>query len=839
MTDRHNPGFLGTPLIELRGNLAGSASGLVIQGTASTINGLAINGFSGDGINLTAGASYNTYRRQLHWRGRHGNVGFSQRRKWHSRAGRGRRQHHRRRCGRRRNVISGNFNGITLSVGTVVQGNYLGTDASGTLAIPNFNAGVLLANDAESLIGGSGAGAGNLVSGNAVGILINGGLSTRNTRIEGNLIGTAWAARPRWKQSRYSRRGKLSGLCSRRVDWRIGQGAGNVIAGNTSAGIHITGNGAQGVRIENNRIGTNLEGTAAIGNLRGVLVEGGVGGVMIGGPDVGNVISGNQTDGIRIIGNAPNKTQAFVNGDWTPPAWQGWNTFPLPPGPANPLWISASNHTDFDAEGGEAGGILTRSPADPDEVTEPVTYYADEDLGGTLTLRQSIHADGEIVVPAITLFDGRAGIEFFSQAEAQANLDRSALGLRVLGPDAGITGLRAQAALVLADGTVRLGNPVNGTEGLTVGTAYRWLLDYDPAAGSSGNGRIVVDVFAVDGTSLGTSTIDLTPVDRVVGQFDAFGLRNGGGEPASDGSTLSLYVDSVHYSRVVENVIEGNLIGTDRAGMTALVTEWPNDFSGWGIYAADTSNLRIGGSADGARNVISGNVHAVIIEGAVSQNNRVQGNYVGTNIDGAAVLANKSGISIGYAAAFNVVGTDGDGINDDREGNLISGNQLGGVYLHTNANDNVIAGNLIGTDATGLTALASPGGIVVYSSGSRNRIGTDADGVSDELERNVIVSGVSLNVDDRDPNGMFDNVIAGNYIGIDIEGTATFHVGRTGVNLGVVRVAETPGVTGPVGTIIGGMPRSHGTSSPAFRNTALRHLRPSARWSKATTLGPT
>ena len=71
-----------------------------------------------------------------------------------------------------RNVISGNSNGIELSGNAnVVQGNFIGTNAAGTAAIRNFT-GVAIFNSqfTDNLIGGTAAGAGNLISGNSTAI---------------------------------------------------------------------------------------------------------------------------------------------------------------------------------------------------------------------------------------------------------------------------------------------------------------------------------------------------------------------------------------------------------------------------------------------------------------------------------------------------------------------------------------------------------------------------------------------------------------------------------------------------------------------------------------------
>lgn len=97
-----------------------------------------------------------------------------------------------------RNVISANTeHGVVVydPARASITGNYVGTDASGTRSAGNFLLGVALgANDV--LVGGTAAGAGNLISGNGGGISLGLSVGFRITApadravIQGNLIGT-------------------------------------------------------------------------------------------------------------------------------------------------------------------------------------------------------------------------------------------------------------------------------------------------------------------------------------------------------------------------------------------------------------------------------------------------------------------------------------------------------------------------------------------------------------------------------------------------------------------------------------------------------------------------
>jgi hypothetical protein len=109
------------------------------------------------------------------------------------------------------------------------------------------------------------------------------------------------------------------------------------------------------------------------------------------------------------------------------------------------------------------------------------------------------------------------------------------------------------------------------------------------------------------------------------------------------------------------NQIAGNLVGTDASGLNAL----GNGTDGVFIQGAPEST--IGGSEQGARNVISGNAQVGIqFSGRGASGNLVQGNDVGTDVNGQPRLGNHVGLFLGGTTRNNASATD----------NLIAGNSV-------------------------------------------------------------------------------------------------------------------------------------------------------------------
>ena len=156
----------------------------------------------------------------------------------------------------------------------------------------------------------------------------------------------------------------------------------------------------------------------------------------------------------------------------------------------------------------------------------------------------------------------------------------------------------------------------------------------------------------------------------------------------------------------------------------------------------------------------------VLISGNRAFNNQLVGNYLGTNLAGTVSAGNGGqGVWITNGANTNIVGTNGDSVNDVAERNIISGNSANGVFVDGTGTDyNVIAGNFIGTDAVGSSTVPNRGSGVRVSGVTNTRIGTDGNGVGDEDERNTI-AGNSGNGIVIDGVGTTGTIVASNSIG--------------------------------------------------------------------------
>lgn len=208
-----------------------------------------------------------------------------------------------------RNVISDNSVGIEIDgTANVVQGNYLGTDPTGTASRPNAMEGIWIApGGRDNIIGGSKPGEGNLISGNALYGLNIGGANATGNVVKGNYIGVDVSGQKKL-QNRYGL--VLSLGAQRNTIGGTDPGDANIISGNQSGGILVRSASTADNVIIGNFIGTDRTGEIKLGNGTAIWLLEGAHGHVIGGikPGQANVIAfsgiiGVQVEGADTIGN--------------------------------------------------------------------------------------------------------------------------------------------------------------------------------------------------------------------------------------------------------------------------------------------------------------------------------------------------------------------------------------------------------------------------------------------------------------------------------------------------------------------------------------------------------
>jgi hypothetical protein len=199
-----------------------------------------------------------------------------------------------------RNLISGNDQGIqfqSFAGGQIIQGNYIGTDRHGTAALPNVQVGIYLLSP-NNTIGGTVAGAGNLISGNT-GTALNLSSSDGGNTVQGNIIGpdaTGTVALPNNSTGinigganntigglTPAARNIISGNKFNGIQINTKGGTGNLIQGNyigtDISGANAMGNTGSGVEISSgqNTVGgtdPNAKNVIAFNTRSGVVVNG-------------------------------------------------------------------------------------------------------------------------------------------------------------------------------------------------------------------------------------------------------------------------------------------------------------------------------------------------------------------------------------------------------------------------------------------------------------------------------------------------------------------------------------------------------------------------------------
>ncbi len=682
-----------------------------------------------------------------------------------------------------------------------IVGNLIGVGADGLTSVSNLANGVFIDNVARVVVG-TASGGGNVISGNGSdGVLISGS-AAQHSFVEGNLLGTGGTGKTAVGNT------QDGVLILDAGDNTIGgsvSGAGNVISGNSAAGVEVRGSGATGNSVQQNVIGLDGPASQPVGNATGgVLIVGATQNTF-----EGNIVSGNQGNGIALESGASSNSVL-----------------------ANNVGLDVTGRV---ARGNQLDGILIETASnnairgnvisanDLNGVEIRFTGATGNVVGGNLigtdvtgTLALGNVGDGVVITAAPSNVIGGATL-------GDGNLiagNTHGINISGVGPAAGQVFSEVVSGNTIGTdvtGTVALGNTsdgilVNGATSVLIGGpigAMRNILSGNAGAGVQLQGAALVSIL---GNAIGTNAAGSAAIPNVVGVAINTSTSNFiGGPTATPGQGVGNLISGntsagieIFGQDAMQNQVVGNLIGTDSTGNASLS-------DGSGVVLVDVAGNTIGGPSALFRNVISGNVTAgVYLFDTGSISNVVQGNYIGTNLAGTAAIIVPGGLNglqnLGVFlndAPGNLIGDASSGLIGGASGarNLISGNVVGIQITGATGRGNVVAGNFVGTGPTGTTSLGNQVGVFINNAGAGASVGGNVPTVGNVILHNVVSGNTSTGVQLFGPSAT-GNLIEANYIGLDVTGSVAL-----------------PGETQSAGVFIESAPgNTIGGSSAATRN---------------------
>jgi hypothetical protein len=663
----------------LGGDISGAADGLTIDASNCIVQGLVIDAFGGNAINIDGGNN-NAIRGNFIgtnptgtaapfpnqgegisiYHGAKGNI-IGGTLDW------------------MRNVISGNKqDGIGIfdsgTIGNQILGNFIGTNAAGTAPLGN-GTGVHITNAAsDNDIGAPTATGFNVISGNGNGIVIAGPGVSHNLVLH-NGIGTDATGTTAVPNS-YGvviGAGATDNTVGIYISDNVDSGR-NLISGNAVDGITILDSGTSGNVVQGNLIGLDISGHAPLANLNGVRIVNGasgntIGGIAgVGGAYFGNFISGNTQVGVIISGS--HTTGNLVQTNWIGPDFFGGNSSP------NGLQ-----------------GVLLQHGA------------SNNVIGGTIAFDSMAVPAGNVIsnntVSGVRLSD----LGTSSNTVAGNKIGTDVAGNAALPNGAGIE-IQNNAASNIIGGTVTgAGNVVSGNThtGIDIGVAYYNVIEGNKvgtnAAGDSALGN-ATGVYLHDGSTLVTVGGTLPGSGNVISANLGAGIQ-------VDGPDTSL------------DLIEGNYIGTDAAGIASHDAQGHHFGNQYGVMIeAGATDIVLGGTDPGAGNVVANSsVTGIVISDAGTSYNQVEGNKIGTDLSGTVSLGNRlNGVVIYSGAANNTIGGLLSGAGNTIAFNGEEGIRVGSSSAETTTVGNAILGNSIfsnGELVAGLPVLPVGFGIAV------------------------------------------------------------------------------------------------------------------------------
>ena len=734
-------GFAGTPLVEINGAAAGDGvNGLDVQagGTATTIAGLIVNGFAAGGIALQSGSSAVT-----------------------------------------------------------IAGNWIGVDPSGTLAKGNL-IGVLLDGSTANTIGGASGGTRNVISGNQTAVSITGVASKTNT-ILGNYIGVTAAGDAAVGTGTGI---AVTGGASDNAIGTAGNG--NVISGGSQDAIFLStttgnvvkgnliGTDAAGVAVFGNDISVHL-GDNADGNQIGSVGAGA--NVMAGNADVAVLLSGadgNTIDGNFIGTDLGGDPFATLNEDGVRILSGTGNTF-------SSNRISSSHGSGIELDGG--ANAVTGNDIDLNTGGGIVVNAGGSTIGPNNTIRDNIGSGVRVALGTGTKITGNSISGNAAAGPVGLGIDLGGDGVTTNDPgddDPGANNLQNYPVITSAvagnstttiqgtldtvvPGTYRVEyffSPACDPSGFGEGKTYLGFLDVDipsaneellidhPAVLAAGN-VVTMTATAADGStsesrsarrsrtrrrssrSTRPPTTTTAPATRRTARCARRSwpsTRRPRAARSPSRSTRPAHSRSRPRRRCRRSRSRSSSTGRPssrtrprpashrRRRETARSSSTAPSRGRWTGSSSPSARAGRRSAASTSRTSATSRRGPQRESGCCRTPTRSRSSFVGTSSNGIDLQPNDIGIAV--TGESNAIGRAG-------AGNLVSGNRSYGILVDGTAGgaeDNVVAGNFVGTTRTGNAPLADDIGIAAYDA-PRTTIGglTVSDG--------NVVHGASTGID--------------------------------------------------------------------------------------------
>lgn len=622
------------------------------------------------------------------------------------------------------NVISGSTtDGIVLdgSGAVTIYGNFIGTDRAGLATLGNGGDGLLISNNSTGvLVGGNQNEERNLISDNGQhGIEIN---ASSGAEIYGNYIGTIFSGStqmPNGGNGIYIT--NISG--GNIIGSALAANPPNIIAFNLGEGVEIDA-GSDGNTLTQNAIHSNSGGLGINLNAGNEdIVKPGITnvakdpGVFIydvdvtitpaaGAPAQCNLgspctlemfITDSSAPSVPVDPSGAGEAYAYANASYTMSACAAW--------PCSITWSNV-DLTAFVALGNSTTITMTLTDGlgNTSEFSDNVTLPSDSSCPEV-----SVTSDVVSPAPPGSLRD------CIKRANASGGIYNNITFDPLVFTAPGTT-IQLEGALdAIVTSSVKIQN-TTGNEIIIRGGGAGWdcFQIFSPGNATSDVTGIVIENLTIINCKNGiyTNDLNITTDAFIMRDFTINGNYIGTDSSGSlglgnrEGISARYLADSTFQNNVISgnssygfhifggdashnNVITGNYIGTNENGDRIS--------NGTGLFIENVSkNNRIGGTAPGEGNIISGNtLNGIEIDYSGTTGNRIIGNIIGMNKDGDTAIPNGNGISVSSGPAGNPIGGAGAG-----EGNLISGNTNYGIYLDQ-AQSSEIFGNKIGTDLSG------------------------------------------------------------------------------------------------------------------------------------------